>query len=96
MPTTSYGYETYEKNFDEFKIEGGKKRSKKRRGSKKSKKRSKSRSPNPKAKEALNRWRLAIMETLDSYRIPRKGTEDYRKVRAAYDKINEAYKVYGA
>ncbi len=81
----SYDYDSNEKNFDDFdmKIEGGKKRSKKRG----SKKRSKSRSPNPKARAALAKWRRAIMETLKSYRIPRKGTEDYRRVRAAYDRM---------
>ena len=76
-------FELYEKNF-ENEFEGGKKRSK-RKGSKR--RRSKSRSPNPKAKAALSKWRMAIMETLDSYRIPRKGTEDYRRVRAAYDRM---------
>ena len=76
-------YDVYEKNF-EGEFEGGKKKRSKRRGSKR---RSRSRSPNPKAKAALSKWRRAIMETLDSYRIPRKGTEDYRRVRAAYDRM---------
>ena len=66
----------------EVEIEGGKKR-RKHHSKKRSHSRSRSRSPH----RALSKWRKAIKMTLGEYRIPRKGTSAYRRVRAAYDRM---------
>ena len=44
------------------------------------KKRSKSRSPH----NALSAWRHAIKEALGVYRVPKKGSADYAKVKRVY------------
>lgn len=59
-------------------LEGGKKK----RSKSPRKSRSRSRSP-----KALAKWRRAIKATLPEYKIPRKGTSAYRKVKAAYDRM---------